>query len=350
MAQITQPITVEVAKPNLFQALVAKQGDSKSRYLKVTLVDNGQTISIDPTSFITINAERPDGKKASFDGEANNDNTFTVPLTSWMLEQEGIVYCDVSVINKQEEGTRRLTSTSFRVNVEKTACCDEDILEDENYSILVKLIEDTKEATESITEEYEMLKTAAENGEFDGESAAIEIGTITTVEYTEPAEVTNSGTPLNAVFDFKIPRGEPGEALKIIVSATTLEIWCKSLKEVGHCLARETFDYSFDYNGTTISGTMYQGYVYSFSKATLEITEHYDTIGVDGKDGVSPEITVENQTDGVQITVDGESYFIRQGADGHTPERGEDYYTEEDKAEIVNDVLAALPTWEGGSY
>lgn len=38
------------------------------------------------------------------------------------------------------------------------------------------------------------------------------------------------------------------------------------------------------------------------------------------------------------------------GADGYTPVRGTDYWTEADKAEIVNDTLAALPTWTGGSY
>lgn len=39
-----------------------------------------------------------------------------------------------------------------------------------------------------------------------------------------------------------------------------------------------------------------------------------------------------------------------QGEKGETPVKGEDYWTEADKAEIVNDVLAGLPTWTGGSY
>jgi hypothetical protein len=38
------------------------------------------------------------------------------------------------------------------------------------------------------------------------------------------------------------------------------------------------------------------------------------------------------------------------GADGKTPVKGTDYYTAADKIEMVNLVLAALPTWEGGSY
>ena len=38
------------------------------------------------------------------------------------------------------------------------------------------------------------------------------------------------------------------------------------------------------------------------------------------------------------------------GKDGKTPVKGTDYWTESDKAEIVADTLAALPTWTGGSY
>lgn len=38
------------------------------------------------------------------------------------------------------------------------------------------------------------------------------------------------------------------------------------------------------------------------------------------------------------------------GADGYTPVKGTDYFTDADKAELVDAVLAALPVWEGGSY
>lgn len=38
------------------------------------------------------------------------------------------------------------------------------------------------------------------------------------------------------------------------------------------------------------------------------------------------------------------------GKDGYTPIKGKDYYTEADKTEMVNAVLAALPIWTGGSY
>ena len=39
-----------------------------------------------------------------------------------------------------------------------------------------------------------------------------------------------------------------------------------------------------------------------------------------------------------------------KGDKGDTPVKGTDYWTAADKTEIVNDTLAALPTWAGGNY
>ena len=39
-----------------------------------------------------------------------------------------------------------------------------------------------------------------------------------------------------------------------------------------------------------------------------------------------------------------------KGANGKAPVKGTDYWTAADKTEIVNDTLAALPTWTGGGY
>lgn len=141
MAKITQPINLEVAKPNIFQALVAKQNDCNSRFLQVTLVHNGEKIEIEPTSLVTINADRNDGESKTFEGIANNDGTATVPLTVWMLELAGTLYCDVSIIDKENS---KLTSTKFMVMVEEAACSDEDIEQSDDYDILTKLISEVR--------------------------------------------------------------------------------------------------------------------------------------------------------------------------------------------------------------
>lgn len=44
-----------------------------------------------------------------------------------------------------------------------------------------------------------------------GENATIEIGAVQSVAPGSPATVVNTGTPSNAVLNFQIPRGDPGE-------------------------------------------------------------------------------------------------------------------------------------------
>lgn len=79
-----------------------------------------------------------------------------------------------------------------------------------------------------------------------------------------------------------------------------------------------------------------------------------------GEDGFSPIATVTQTDSGAVISItdkDGTTTATitngkdgKDGQDGKTPVRGEDYYTEADKSEMVNAVIAALPVWEGGSY
>lgn len=68
-----------------------------------------------------------------------------------------------------------------------------------------------------------------------------------------------------------------------------------------------------------------------------------------GGGGISPHIGA-NGNWFVGETDTGVKAQGEDGKPGYTPQKGVDYYTEDDKTEMVNDVLAALPTWEGGSY
>lgn len=139
MAQIIQDIKVNVSQPNFFQAIVAKQYDSNSRFLRATLMHNNEKVEINSTSTVMINATRNDGEDKSFAGVVNEDGTVTVPLAYWMLELVGQVKADISIIDAE---SRKLTTTTFIIQVEKASCDNDDIAEDENYDILVKLIED----------------------------------------------------------------------------------------------------------------------------------------------------------------------------------------------------------------
>lgn len=85
----------------------------------------------------------------------------------------------------------------------------------------------------------------------------------------------------------------------------------------------------------------------SFSEALLK-----------GKDGITPHIG-ENGNWYLGDTDTGKPSRGEKGDKGNrglkgdkgdTPVKGTDYWTAADKTEIVNDTLAALPTWAGGNY
>jgi hypothetical protein len=159
MAQIIREIRVDVSQPNVFQAIVAKQLDCNSRFLKITLVDFGVKIEVPKTAKVTINANRPDGKSQSFMGVANNDGTITVPLAQWMLEVAGELKCDVSVINTTDN--KRLTSTDFYVNVQEAANKSTDISENPDGEI--RVITPTQKIDEnSSDDEYPSAKAVYE--------------------------------------------------------------------------------------------------------------------------------------------------------------------------------------------
>ena len=79
-------------------------------------------------------------------------------------------------------------------------------------------------------------------------------------------------------------------------------------------------------NKVTFSYTLDDGTV---KTSTMDVMDGKD--GIDGTNG-------KNGKDG------------QPGADGYTPVKGTDYWTADDKTEIVNDVLEALPKAESEVY
>ena len=79
------------------------------------------------------------------------------------------------------------------------------------------------------------------------------------------------------------------------------------------------------------------------------------TNGKDGKDGYTPQKGIDYfdgqpGKDGADGAPGEKGDKGDTGLAGYTPVKGTDYWTDTDKTDMLNDVLAALPTWNGGSY
>ena len=174
MAEIIKSIEVDVAKKNTFMAIVAKQGDKITRFLKVQLLNEGEKISVGSSAMVSINAKRSDTLSKAFKGEVNEDGTVTVPLTYWMLELDGQTSCSVSIY----ENDGKLTSCSFAVLVEHAEVLDDDISGDDSYDLLLSLINTVQngEAERAIAEnQRESNETARKSAEIAREAKVEEL-------------------------------------------------------------------------------------------------------------------------------------------------------------------------------
>ena len=144
MTETVKEIKIDVQKKRAGEAVVAKQCDAKSRFLRVTVCSGGTKITVAQDAEAVINALRPDGASKSFFCTVNGDGTVTAPLTGWMLECAGVLRCSISVLGVDGE---RLTSTTFFVDVEPAEGTDGDIENDENVDVLAELVVECREAT-----------------------------------------------------------------------------------------------------------------------------------------------------------------------------------------------------------
>ena len=144
---ITQEITVDVAKKNAFNAIVAKQLDLNSRFLKIKLTDMGNKLFVNSNATVLIDAQRPDNNAKSFKCVVNDDGTITAPLKHWMLELEGYVKCDITIVDADNS---KLTSTTFSLLVEKRVCECDTVTDDDGNDLIVTLINDVSVAKEDI--------------------------------------------------------------------------------------------------------------------------------------------------------------------------------------------------------
>lgn len=192
MIRIIKELNIEVTKPNIFQAIVAKQYDMNTRFLKVTLMDCGTRIEIPSTETtkVIINAKRTDGQSKGFDGVINADGTVTVPLHSWMLELEGEVICDISVIDTD----KKLTTTSFTLMVEKATYGGNDVTSDPQYDVLVELIERVENLESGAADQtYDPESTNAQSGKAVAEAIASIGNKITKIgEFIEITDISPS--------------------------------------------------------------------------------------------------------------------------------------------------------------
>ena len=128
-------------------------------------------------------------------------------------------------IRKSNENVR-INNENERINNENTRIDNETVRNDneeirksneierqKNTGIAIKEANTARdkanEATKNANDTAQDIKDKLANGEF---SASIHVGDVTTGDAGSEVEITNTGTAKDAVFNFKIPKGDTGES------------------------------------------------------------------------------------------------------------------------------------------
>lgn len=172
--EIIRELEIDVARENIFAAILAKQYDKATRYILATITNLGVVMSIDSKSIITINFERPhtddedsSNYQAAFSGSVV-DGKVKVPLPYWALERDGDVRADISM----NIGDNRLSTLEFIIRVQPAAYDGNAITDDENYDVLTGLILQVQSLNSTVTS-AETARNNAESARVSAESARV---------------------------------------------------------------------------------------------------------------------------------------------------------------------------------
>lgn len=134
--QYMQSIELDVTNCNLYKCIYAKQGDSKSRYIKATILINGERVMVSRDMKAVFRAVKPDGNAIYNPAVVNEDGTVTVELTQQTLAVEGMVDADILIMSSDGE---ELSTAPFKIDVEMSPCGDK-IDSDNEFLELIQMI------------------------------------------------------------------------------------------------------------------------------------------------------------------------------------------------------------------
>lgn len=186
-----------------------------------------------------------------------------------------------------------------------------------------------------------------------GATPNIQIGEVTSLDEGSQATASITGTEEEPLLNLGIPKGATGNTGLRGATGTRGSRWFVQVQNpitVGENVLPD--DFWSNSNGYVYKAQYNSNGELKFVGTGLTIKGNK---GDTGADGVTPHIGDNGNwylgdTDTGIAATGPTGPQGPAGADGKTPVKGTDYWTAADQTEIVNDVLAALPTWTGGSY
>lgn len=340
---ITSQISVNFQRPTA-NVVHAKQGDSLTRKVSISLFSNNERFLLSEGIAVAIRYSKPDQTKGFYDTLPDDspawsydvgNNVLDITLAPQVLTVAGTVKASVMLV----DGDKILSTFAFDVIVEKSENFSGESEDYFYYASLKELREDIGELSDLETNAKDSLVVAINEcyGKRIIPVAAQSLNGFTYVASGDqlPTVVPGSsgahvGKGVQIVFIPDTTNTEPEATLQINNGAAVpIRLRAKTGVATNATLPMEA--------GSLIRGVPY---TMTFCGLYWLLDSYVPLYG----GSIDEEEIQEAINNALQEAKDSGEF------DGKTPVKGEDYFTEADKTEFVNDVLSALPTWEGGSY
>lgn len=153
-------ITLDVSGGERLFLVSAKQGDKKTRYIRITLTNGGNKIEI-PEDYLAIaNIKKPDQHYCWNHCEIE-DGKAVVELTSQALAVPGTGHCDLEIRNT--ENTVVLSSQAFELEIEASMRNESAIESSNEFSEFEKRVNEVNAVSNEIEKAEESRKKAEQN-------------------------------------------------------------------------------------------------------------------------------------------------------------------------------------------
>lgn len=111
-----QKIRLGVGSKPSAKYVYAKQGDTESRFVEVTVCNGNTQIVPEEGATAKIRAKRPDGTVVQENAVINEDGTIKAEITHNMLQNKGMVKADIAIYGTSDE---TLSTEVFFIRVQE---------------------------------------------------------------------------------------------------------------------------------------------------------------------------------------------------------------------------------------
>lgn len=153
-----QSITVDVV-PDLIPTprINVIRGDSETRYIDITVLNNGEPLELENDVTISYIYLKPDGTQV-INPATISGNVVTIELSDQCLTVAGLCSCEIQFYR----GTQQLTSAMFKVSVHPGVYSEDAMESSSEYLSLSKVVSDAEEAATNAQQAADDATAAAE--------------------------------------------------------------------------------------------------------------------------------------------------------------------------------------------